>query len=401
MGLDAVLLVSPSGKPGGAERALAGLARHLPQFGLQPVAAMLEPGPVEEWLVDAGCPVTLVDAGRLRQVHRTVGAVGRLRALVRRSSARAVISSMSKGHVYGGLAAATARCPAIWWQQMIPDRDVMERAAARVPAAAVVCSSDPAVAAQRRLTPNRRVEKVHPGSPVERIVARKGHGAAIRAELGWEANPVVGIVGRLQPWKGQDVFLRAAALVAERHPQVRYIVAGGAILGWEGDYPDELRRLARELGLAQRVHFSGHQDDVYPWFDALDVVVHASLGEPFGLVLVEAMALAKPLVATAAGGPLEIVEDGVSGLLVPPGQAEPLAAAVSRVLDDAELAARLGEAAAGRAHDFSERRMAEGFARVVHDVVEGSPPSLRPLPAPLPRGPAGTPRSRGRRPSPM
>jgi len=368
--LDRILLVSPSGKPGGAERALAGLARHLPAFGLHPHAVVLQPGLVESWLADAGCEVTLVDAGRFRQVPRTVRSLARLRRLVRDSSARAVISNMSKGHVYGGLAAAAAGCPGIWWQQMIPDRDIMDRAAARVPAAAVVCSSEPAVVAQRRLTPGRKVVKVHLGSPLERIVARKGDGAAVRAELGWEDNPVVGIVGRLQPWKGQDVFLRAAALVSQRHPETRYVVAGGAILGWEGDYPGELRRLARELGLADRVHFSGHQDDVYPWFDALDVVVHASLDEPFGLVLVEAMALGKPLVATAAGGPLEIVEDGVSGLLVAPGQADALADAVSRVLDDGQLAARLGGAAELRARDFSEERMAEGFASVVREVLD-------------------------------
>ena len=176
--------------------------------------------------------------------------------------------------------------------------------------------------------------KIHPGVPVAEIALRRGDGASVRRLLVPEGGPLVGIVGRLDRWKGQDVFLRAASLVARRRPDARFAVVGGALIGYEGSYPDDLERLAAELGLADRVHFAGHQDDPYPWLDALDVAVLASEAEPFGLVVVEAMVLGTPVVATAPGGPEEIVEHGRSGLLVPSGAHEELATAILRVLDD-------------------------------------------------------------------
>jgi glycosyltransferase involved in cell wall biosynthesis len=176
-------------------------------------------------------------------------------------------------------------------------------------------------------------------------------------------------VGRLEPWKGQEVFLQAAARIAERCPDARFAVVGSAITDKLRAYPDQLERLAATLGLADRVHFAGHVDDTAPWFDALDVCVHATHGEPFGLVVVEAMAVATPVVATALGGPTEIVEHGTSGLLVPPGEPEPLADAVASILADERLAARLADGGAQRASRFSDDRMAAGFAAVLDGVL--------------------------------
>lgn len=360
------LLLSPSSVPGGAERAFAGLAHHLPELGVDVRAVLLQPGPLEGWLHAVGCPVEVIDAGRTRHLHRTCPVLTRLSAQAR--TADVVVSNQSKGHVYGGLAAAAARRPAIWWQQGTPTRSAIDLVAARVPAAAVVASSNDSVAAQRRLTPRRRIERIHLGIDLTKIRASTGSGAAVRRTHGWGEAPLVGIVGRLEQWKGQDVFLRAVARIATAHRSARFIVVGGAVLGWEGDYPQRLRRLATELGIADRVEFVGHQDDVYPWFDALDVVVHASTGEPFGLVLVEAMALGKPVVATAAGGPTEIIEDGVSGVLVPPGDHEAMAVAIDGVLTDDGSRRSLGEAAARRAEVFDERVMADRFAILLSDA---------------------------------
>jgi glycosyltransferase involved in cell wall biosynthesis len=277
---------------------------------------------------------------------------------------------MAKGHLYAGVAAKRVGVPVVWWQHTIPGSRI-DRVAARVPAAAVVCGSDVAVAAQRAITPRNRIVKVHPGTAVGEVAARRGSGAPLRRRLGWGEAPVVGVVGRLQAWKGQDVFLRAAALLADDDPKVRFAVVGGAILGLEGSYPRDLHALAAELGVEDRVHFAGHQEDVYPWLDALDVVVHSSLAEPFGLVIVEAMALGKPVVATNVAGPTEIIEEGVSGLLVPPDDPERLAQAVRRVLDDPALGERLGGNAASRAAQFTDERAAAAFAAVIASVLGG------------------------------
>lgn len=369
-----VLLLSPTSVQGGAERALSGLARRLPEFGWEPTAILLAPGPLEGWLADAGCPVQVLDTGRTRHLHRTAATLARLARRAREVDV--VVSNQSKGHVYGGTAARLACRPAVWWQQGTPRQSVIESVAARVPASMVVASSVEAVAAQQRLTPTHRVELVHLGIDVTTVADRVGSGAVVRTHRRWHEATLVGIVGRLQEWKGQDVFLRAAARVAARHPEAVFVVVGGAVLGWEGDYPERLRRLAADLGIDDRVEFVGHQDDVYPWLDALDVVVHASYGEPFGLVLVEAMALGKALIATAAGGPLEIVEDGKSGLLVPPGDDEAMAGAIGKVLGDHALRGRLEVGAAKRAGSFDERRMAERMSSLLADAVGRQAPPV-------------------------
>jgi FkbM family methyltransferase len=392
------LLVSPTSVPGGAERAFASLAHRLPELGVDVRAVVLEPGPLEGWLAKVGCSVDVIDAGRTRDIARTAAVVAGLAARAR--AADVVLSNQSKGHVYGGLAAYAARRPALWWQHGYPTRSRIEMVAARVPANAVLASSAAAIDAQRRLTPTRRIERVRPGIDVSEVRGYLGTGASLRTDHGWGDPPLVGIVGRLQEGKGQDVFLRAAARVAAVHDDARFVVVGGAVLGWEGDFPQRLHDLAARLGISDRVEFVGHQADVYPWFDALDVVVHASKCEPFGLVVVEAMALGKPLVATGACGPAEIIEDGLSGLLVPPEDDRAMALAVARILDDDGFAAALAEGATRRAEDFDEIAMARRVADVIAELTRGAPASAGPpLPQPQDAERSSVDSRRGRPPT--
>jgi glycosyltransferase involved in cell wall biosynthesis len=364
-----VLLVSAGAKPAGSERAFLSLAQQLPRHGWEPVCVLLEDGPLREWLGDGAI---VLEAGRTRQLRRTAATIRELARLAREHDVDALVSSQSKCHVYGGIAALRAGVPAVWWQHGIPGRTRIELAAARIPAATVVCVSEAAVSAQRAITPGRPVVVVHPGVPVDAVAAAAGSGAELRRALGWDGAKVAGIVGRLQPWKGQETFLEAAALLAERRPELRYAVVGGAILGREGDYAERLQQRARELGLEQRVHFAGHQDDVRPWFDAFDVAVHASSAEPFGLVVVEAMALGTPVVAAAEGGAAEIVEHERSGLLVPPRDAQALADAVERIASDSSLAERLGAGGRERARVFDESGSCAEFAAVLAHVSQRS-----------------------------
>jgi glycosyltransferase involved in cell wall biosynthesis len=360
------LLLSTSSRPGGAERAFAGLVRELPATGIEPLPVLLEDGPLGEWLREDGIEPVVLPTHRFRRVDRLAATIRSLQRLAR--GADAVVSSMSKAHVAAGAAARLAHVPSVWWQHGIPERTPIERTAALVGASAVVCVSDDAVAAQRRLTPKTRIVKIHPGIPLAAVRAQRGTGGALRSEHGWDGAIVVGIVARLERWKGQEIFLRAAARLAA-DPRLRFVVVGGPILGWEGDYPDELEQLAHELAIDDRTVFTGHRDDPLRWLDALDVVVNASFGEPFGLSVVEAMALGKPVVATAAGGPAETIVDGVSGVLVPVGDDAALAAALRMLIDDPELAAKLGAQAAERAEAFDERRTAEAFADLLRKVT--------------------------------
>ncbi len=375
-----VLVVAPSSIAGGAQRALAGLVRMLPGLGYAPSVALFERGPLEGWLGEAGCSSRLVPFGRLRHPGDVVRTLCALRRQARDIGARLVLNNTNVGHIYGGMAAASLRLPAVWWQQTIPvrryggplmTRPLLDRVAARLPAAVVVACSVEAAEAQRELTPRRKVETVFSGVDIERVRASAGRGAALRRREGLGDGPVIGMVGWIWPWKGQDVFLRAASELAASRPSARFVIVGGT-----GDqaFRSRLDGLVDELDLAGRVVFAGDRSDVYDWFDAMDVAVHASWGEAFGLVLVEAMALGTPVVATFAGGPSEIISDGVSGLLVAPGDHRAMVSAITRALDP-EVALSLGRAGAARSEQLSTDRMATSFASLFDEVLrpDGQP----------------------------
>ena len=361
-----MLLLAPGAHAGGAERAFVSLASLLPAHGFEPVIVLLDHGPLEMWLDQAGCSyiVTPPEIGASAEA-----AVPWLSAEASRLGAAAVVSNKSQGHLVGGRAAKSVGLPAVWWQQDIAAKAQHHLGAAAVPVDVIVCSSDYAVDAQRLLTPSADIRKIHLGIPVSLVATRRGTGAATRKAVGCNGNPLVGIVGRLEAWKGQDVFLRAAGRIAASNRTTEFAVIGGVTPGKDEEYLPRLMALAEELRLDGRVHFVGHATDVFPWFDALDVCVHATHGEPFGLVLVEAMALGKPVVATALGGPIEIVEEDVSGLLVPPGDDEALAEAICRLLSDTALTARLARGGRQRALEFTDARMVVGFAEVLRELV--------------------------------
>ncbi len=188
---------------------------------------------------------------------------------------------------------------------------------------------------------------------------RPTSGADVRAELGIPAGaPVAGAVGHLRAQKAYDVLIRAAALARERLPDLRVLIAG------YGSQRAALEELIAELGLGETVLLLGLRDDAGDVIAALDVAASSSSYEGSPLALMEMMAAAKPVVATAVGGVPDLVVEGETGLLVPPGDPAKLADALVSVLGDRELAARMG--AAGR-----ERQRREfDFSLTVRRVEE-------------------------------
>jgi glycosyltransferase involved in cell wall biosynthesis len=174
----------------------------------------------------------------------------------------------------------------------------------------------------------------------------------------------VGFVGRLETVKGCEYFVRAAALLAADRPDVRFVVAGA------GSRADELRALAAELGVGDGVDFVGYVDSAPALLAALDVVVVPSLSEASGLTAIEALALNVPVVASRVGGLPEVVLDGVTGLLVPPGDEAAIARAVSRFLGDPALARSLAAAGAKLVEErFALDHMVEGYLRLYRELA--------------------------------
>lgn len=187
-----------------------------------------------------------------------------------------------------------------------------------------------------------KVHTLYYGIAADELSARRGDPGETRRKFGVPEDAfLIGLVGRLEESKGQAVLLKAFARICQKFPQAQLIFAGDPPPEREG-YDQELKSLAAELGVAQRVHFIGFQAETAPVFAALDLCVLASKQEAFGLVLLEAMAQGKPIIATRAGGVPEVIQDGVNGLLVNPEDPAELAGAMERLMQDADLRERLG-----------------------------------------------------------
>ena len=171
---------------------------------------------------------------------------------------------------------------------------------------------------------------------------------AIRRMIGFPNGAVLlGTVANLFPRKGYEVMLRALPAIVRAIPTVHYVIVGSD----DHDYADRLKGLAHELKIADRVHIVGFQSPVQPFLAALDLYVHPALMEGFGIAVVEAMAMGKAVVATTTGGLPEVVAQGETGLLVPPGDVESLAATVVSLLEDRTRREQMGLCGKARAQE--------------------------------------------------
>lgn len=167
--------------------------------------------------------------------------------------------------------------------------------------------------------------------------------ADVRAEIGLHnGDPCVGVAGNIQEWKGQKVLVEAMAKVVRQVPAARALIIGGVHRAGAA-YNDELEQQIRGLQLGDSVLITGFRRDIANVMNALDVVVHTSVRpEPFGRVILEGMLLGKPVVASAAGGVPELIEDGETGFLIRPGDADALAERLVTLLKNPQLRDRIG-----------------------------------------------------------
>jgi len=366
-----VLLVMPLGEQlGGGEMMFRQLLQHGRDGRIEWIVVFTRDGPMVDEARALGYETYLFPAGRLRQLGRRWSVIRAIARLARERHVSMVFGWMVASQTMAGPAALLAGVPAAWYQVGLPEPDWLDRLATLMPARGILVLSRDGAAAQARLWPRRPQRLVYPGASLERFeAARTESPAAARAALGLPpGGTLIGIVGRLQRWKGMHVLIDALPAVRARHPDVRVVIVGGTHEP-EPNYPAELRSQAERLGLEGAVTFAGFQTDVPRWMQAMDIVVHASDREPFGIVVIEAMALGKPVVAGAAGGPTEVITPGVDGLLAPFGDAGALAQALLQFLDDPAFAARCATGAARRARDFSASHFARAFAEAVLDLL--------------------------------
>jgi glycosyltransferase involved in cell wall biosynthesis len=195
-------------------------------------------------------------------------------------------------------------------------------------------------------------------------------GADVRSELGIPPGvPLIGTVSVLRPQKALDVFVRASAQLLRENPDLRVLLAG------DGPLKGELTELVHSLGVQDRLLMPGYRSDASDVIAALDVAISSSAFEGSPLAVMEYMESARPIVATRVGGVPDLIEDGVHGLLVDPGDDAALAVAIGRMLADPDAARRMGEAARERRrHEFTVELMVRRFEALYERLAQGAGP---------------------------
>ncbi|MDR7545245.1 MAG: glycosyltransferase family 4 protein [Armatimonadota bacterium] len=359
-----VLIVSNHGNiVGGGEISLLLLLEGLDRTQWRPVVAVPAEGPVADRCRALQAPAHVIPLPGIRRCGGgVIHAVLSLKRLADATGARLLHANGSRAMFYAGLAGLLAGRPVLWHVR-VADRDPLLDPLLAALATRIVVNSR-AVAGRFHGAAARRVRCVHNGVNLKEFSPRQPR-PGLREALGVSGQgPVIASAGRFVAYKGYAHLIEAARLLKADRPDVEWIIAG------DGELRGVLEEQCRRHGLAGQVHFLGWRDDLPDVLALADIFVSPAIGEHFGRVLIEAMAMGKPVVATASGAVPEIVADGKTGLLVPPADPTALAGALRILLADPDARRRLGEAGRTRVEaEFSLARHAEAIGAVYRECT--------------------------------
>ncbi len=384
---DRILFVDHAGVLGGGELSLLTIAK---AFRSGSSVVLFEDGPFRERLESAEVAVEILPVSEsVRNVSRDGGILSDLRAvpglirqcisLARRARSYDVVYTNSqKSMVIGALAGFFARRPVVWHLRDLLDESHFSRGHIRI-AIGVANTFVSLVIANSDAT--RETFVTAGGKPALSVTIYNGiepdrfEGITpeSRADLRKEfsippESTLIGSFSRLADWKGQHIILEAI----RSEPDVHVLLVGDALFAADHSYKSMLTALTHRYGMIDRVHFAGFRSDVPDLMSACDIIAHSSTApEPFGRVIVEGMLAGKPVVATNAGGAAELIESGVTGILVPPNDASAMRGAFVELKQIRAKRDQLAEGGKKAALDrFSSKRMIDEIRGAIRNLVD-------------------------------
>jgi glycosyltransferase involved in cell wall biosynthesis len=366
----AIGIVMPLGsQQGGAEALLQHFLRH-GDHGYEYVCAFLEDGPLVAEVRELGYDTTVFPTTHLSHLSNYLKTLRSLRRWIKAKKLQMVVSWMPKAHMYVSPVALFLPVRAVWFQHGVPHKHPIDRLITLLPADAVLCCSETSKRGQDQMFPVRPSHVCYPG-----VALSAGEGKSkdeARDNLGLpKKTPLIGMVARLEHWKGAHVFVDAAAEILNRYPEATLFIVGGKH-PLDVAYSENVYAMVRKLNYGERLILAGQRPmtEVPLWQAAADVIVHPVVGvEPFGMSVVEAMGQGKVVVASDLGGPAEVIENGVSGILIRGGDPSLLALTVIQLLEDPSRRVAIEKQASLRAQRFSVDAFAERFNEVMAKLL--------------------------------
>ena len=336
----------------------------------EPLLIFLSPGKLVEEFQTKGFSVRVIVSGRFRYLHHTLATIIRIAKIIREENISVVFSNGGKEHLYGGTAAYMRHRPSVWCcHGTTESSDFFTEFIDLVPTNLILANSAYTKSLLSRYF-KAPIKLIYHGITLP-IINRLSP-PSIWEEFRVKSDAsLITMVGLFMSWKGQEFFIRAVPKILKKFPEAKFLLVGDATRDRDKPYARRLKMLVRKLYLESKIIFTGFREDRLSIMASSDVIIHASSSpEPFGLVVAEAMSVAKPVIATDIGAPSEIVVHEKTGILVPPKNADAIASSCIRLLGDPELRNRMGIAGRKRVEKyFTAERMTREIEHVLADLV--------------------------------
>lgn len=378
-----ILVVDHAVDIGGAEVGLLRLLKRLDRMKFEPIFMVSSRGVLWEKLNKMQIETVVMKMCSLERtrsplrlllhVFHSLWTVAGLIYHIKKRGVSLIHTNSEKAHIFGCIAGKLSGIPVIPDYQDLPRNPKTRKLMSllmRVTAKKVIVNSR-AVAdmfSQNGMNYGK-VALVYPAVDLDEFNPSIGC-LDVKRELGLlESYPVIGIIGQIIPWKGHREFLKAASIVKDVFPRPKFLIVG-EVPSRHRQYKVELINQIRKLNLSHYAIFTGFRKDLTKTIAALDFLVLASWEEPFGAVLIEAMAMQKPVIGTNAGGVPEIINDGKNGCLVPPKDPESLAEAMLKIARNRKKARKMGlEGLSKVREEFTLQRRVRRFEEIFGECL--------------------------------
>jgi glycosyltransferase involved in cell wall biosynthesis len=366
-----VLLVSPVGEIGGAEKVFLSLIEHLPTWGFEPVLACMRPGKLAEVVRYKGVEVYEFKHHRYRQIPLVWEGIHWLAQVIRETKVQLVHASHAS-HIYSSLATRFTKIPEVWHLHDYPYHwDWVDRLSVRLPTDYLIFTTNKVKSGYPHL--HTKPNAVIPPACIDPIHLRAFTPQSnIKAKFSLPSGSLFLTVARLQEHKGHRYLIDAVPTVLKSFPNAIFAIVGKPSDDTQKEYMKSLQLHTQKLEVQEQVRFLGYIDeaDLVSLYREASALVHPAISEGFGLVLLEAMLLGTPVIAAAADGPSELIVNNRSGLLVPTHDSDSLAQAIIRLLnEDQNLAKILSVEGLSLAEHFSVEKMVKETAKVYRSLV--------------------------------
>jgi len=365
-----ILFVNHVSRISGAERSLLDILRHIDRSRFEPIVALPPGGELTEALRQCGVRCLPLP---LRRICKTtnpwrlavsllnvVKVTVQLTRLIRRERIALVHANSNTAQIYAGPAARLSGVPCIWHTRDLVTLGLLGPWLNRFSSRTIAISDCVHRHVSLCIHPPNKLRTIYNGidisGPQTGSLSHKG--------------PVFGMIAQLVPWKNHGAFIETAARLATILPDARFVIAGDDLFAEHRGYRTKLESKIAQLGLKDRLLFTGHLPDVTPLLESMDVLIHPAVREPLGRVILEAMAREKPVVAVNACGPAEIIRHGIDGLLAASDRAEDLAEEALCLIHNPLLAEQLGAAGRQRVEqDFNIRNKIREIEALYDDLL--------------------------------